>query len=85
MSGASLFINSVDIDGIPGTSDLVKFVQPYVGCNIDFDNVCLMPGCIGVVLVGPTATPFGLIYEVLCNGEICIDVPAEIIDYSLVA
>ena len=62
--------------------DLIKFIQPYVGCNIDFDNICLMPGAVGVVLYGPCTTPFGVIYEVLCNGEICIDVPAEIIDYS---
>lgn len=84
MSGAALFVNRVDIEGIPGVSDLVKFVQSYVGCNIDFDNVCLMSDTVGVVLSGPYTTPFGIIYEVLCNGEICIDVPAEIIDYSFI-
>jgi len=85
MSGAALFKHRGVFAGTPKENDLIKFTNAYWGCNIDFENIELMPGSIAVVLSDPCATPFGLVYEVLCAGEICIDVPAEVIECSSTA
>lgn len=57
-------------------NDLVRFVLPFISTNIDFNNVELLPGDLGVVL-NLFDTPFGEAYEILCSGEIIIDVPSE--------
>ena len=82
MSGAALFKHRDVFVGVPKENDLIKLTDAYWGCNIDFENIALMPGSIAVVLSNPCATPFGLVYEVLCAGEICIDVPAHVIEFS---
>jgi hypothetical protein len=79
VSGAALYVHNNPLDSIPCLNDLVKFNKPYLSCTIDFNNISLFPGQLGII-IGSYDTPFGIIYEILCSGEICIDVPADKID-----
>jgi len=79
VSGAALYIHKDRLVSTPHLSDLIRFNDSYLSCTTDFGSIVLLPGELGIIL-GSYDTPFGIVYEILCSGEVCIDVPADKID-----
>ena len=57
-------------------NDLIEFVYPHNGYNENFNPVYFSPSDTGII-VEIFHTPRGTLCEILCGGDVMVDVPIE--------